>query len=74
MTGISTRNLGCFIFLIFPASFGLLRGFSKVEKSAVLAWTMASSFVVGGLGDERVHMGKKCEIFDSDLSWGFPAM
>jgi len=30
MTGISTRNLGCFSFLSFPTSFGLLRGFSKV--------------------------------------------
>lgn len=64
MTGISTRNLGCFIFLIFPASFGLLRGFSKVDESEVLAWRMASSFVVGGLGDERSHFGNKCDILD----------
>lgn len=49
MTGISIRNLGCFSFLSFPTSLGLLRGFSKVVKRQVFAWSMASSFEVGGV-------------------------
>lgn len=53
MTGISTRNLGCFCFLSFPASLGLLRGFCKVVERQVLAWRMASSFEAGGLEGER---------------------
>lgn len=56
MTGISSRNLGCFSFLIFPTSFGLLRGFSKVVERQVLAWRMASSFEVGGVEEEREEL------------------
>lgn len=52
MTGISTRNLGCFSFLSLPTSLGLLRGFSKVVERQVLAWSMASSFEVAGLEEE----------------------
>lgn len=37
MTGISTRNLGCFSFLIFPNSLVLLSGFSKAVERDVLA-------------------------------------
>lgn len=53
MTGISTRNLGCFSFFSLPTSLGLLRGFSKVDERQVLAWSMASSFEVGGVEEER---------------------
>ena len=53
MTGISTRNFGCFCFLSLPVeSLGLLRGFSKVVEMQVLAWRMASSFEVGGVEEE----------------------
>lgn len=55
MTGISTRNLGCFSFLSLPASLGLLSGFSKVVERQVLAWRTASSLEVGGEGEERLH-------------------
>lgn len=51
--GISTLNLGCFSFLSLPISLGLLRGFSKAVKREVLAWFMASSFEVGGFGEEE---------------------
>jgi hypothetical protein len=37
MTGISTRNLGCFSFFSLPISLVLLRGFSKAVESDVLA-------------------------------------
>lgn len=53
ITGISTWNLGCFCFLSFPASLGLLRGFSRVVERQVLAWRMASSFEVGGVEEDR---------------------
>lgn len=52
-TGISSRNLGCFSFLSLPTSLGLLRGFSKVDERQVLAWSMASSFEVGGVDEVR---------------------
>lgn len=32
---------------------GLLRGFCKAAERQVLAWRMASSLVVGGIGEER---------------------
>lgn len=32
---------------------GLLRGFCKAAERQVLAWRMASSLVVGGVGEER---------------------
>ena len=51
-TGISTLNLGCFNFLILPISLGLLRGFSKAFERDDLACDMASSFEVGGFGEE----------------------
>lgn len=60
MTGISTRNLGCFSFLSLPTSLGLLRGFSKVDERQVLAWRMASSLEVGGVEEDRedwMYMG-----------------
>lgn len=53
MTGISTRNLGCFCFLSLPVSLGLLRGFSKVVERQVLAWRMASSLEVGGVEEDN---------------------
>lgn len=57
MTGISTRNLGCLSFLSLPASLRLLRGFSKVVEREVFACEIASSLVVGGVGEERAHWG-----------------
>lgn len=48
-TGISTRSLGCFSFLSLPEILGLLRGFWRERERQVLAWRMASSFVVGGV-------------------------
>ncbi|KAF4395904.1 hypothetical protein G4B88_028074 [Cannabis sativa] len=55
MTGISTRNLGCFTLLSLLVSLVLLRGFSSVLERHVLAWRMADSFEVGGL-EEGVSM------------------
>lgn len=52
MTGISTLNLGCFSFLTLPISLGLLMGFSKVVERDVLACSIASSFEMGGFGEE----------------------
>jgi hypothetical protein len=44
--------LGCFSFFSLPISLVLLRGFSKAVESDVLAWSIASSFEIGGLGEE----------------------
>lgn len=64
MTGISTRNLGCFIFLSLPASLGLLRGFCKVVNRHVLAWRTASSLEVGGEGEETLQWRDRGGILD----------
>lgn len=53
ISGISTRNLGCFCFLILPVSLGLLRGFRKAVERLVLACRMASSLEFGGVGEEE---------------------
>ena len=54
MTGISRRNLGCFVLLsLVVVSLVLLRGFSKVDERQALAWRMAASFEAGGAEEEE---------------------